>query len=411
MQETAIPLEDAARLSGPMAFNILFKPAGSLCNLACDYCYYLDKEQLYGGQQPRMSLEVLEAATKAYIEANDVPAVQFVWHGGEPLVMGLDFFRKAVEYQRRYARGKQVLNSIQTNGTLLTREWADFFRENGFLVGLSLDGPQKIHDRYRRDRGGEPTFSQVMNGLRLLQESGVEFNTLTTVSKAGEGHGAEVYRFLKEAGSHYMQFLPVVEYVKYRGKKQRPVIAAPSEPGATTAFWSVSARGFGTFMTDIFDQWVRQDVGQYYVQLFDSALAAWCGQREGVCTLGKTCSGNTVLEHNGDLYACDHFVYPKYRIGNILETPLRSLMESEKVKRFAYRKWTSLPPDCLRCPWLPACNGECPQHRSAGDGKNYLCEGYRLFFGHAAPYLDRMRALLEEGRAPAEIMALSGVRA
>ena len=399
-----IPLEDAARLSGPLAFNIMFKPAGSLCNLGCDYCYYLDKAFLYGGKEPRMSLEVLEAVIRAYIEANDVPEVQFVWHGGEPLVVGLDFYRKAVEYQKKYADGKVIHNSLQTNGTLLTADWASFLRDNDFLVGLSLDGPEAIHDRYRRDRGGEPTFSRVMEGLRLLKERGVEFNTLTTVSKAGEGHGAEVYRFLKETGSRYMQFLPVMEFVKYRGKRQRPVIADPSEDGATPAFWSVSAAGFGRFMTDIFDAWVRTDVGRYYVQLFDSALSAWCGLREGVCVFGRTCSGNAVIEHNGDLYACDHFVYPAYRIGNVLETPLRTLMETEKVKRFAYRKWTTLPRECQRCPWLPACNGECPQHRSAKDGKNVLCDGYRQFFSHAAPYLDRMRQLLSEGRAPAEIM-------
>lgn len=406
MQDT-IHIEDAARLSGNVAFNIMLKPAGSLCNLGCAYCYYLDKGEIYGGREPRMSEDVLEAVTKAYIEANDVPEVQFIWHGGEPLVLGLDFYKKAVEFQKKYAGGKTVHNSIQTNGTLLTKDWAAFFRDNQFLVGLSIDGPAEIHDHYRLLAGGGPTFDKVLRGLQFLKDEGAEFNTLTTVNKASEGHGAQVYKFLKNLGSLYMQFLPVVEYVRFRGKKQRPLIVDPLSEGASPAFWSVSAQGFGKFMTDIFDLWVKEDVGNYYVQLFDSALAAWCGAREGVCVFGRSCIGNAVIEHNGDLYVCDHFVYPKYRVGNVLETPIKQLMESEKVKRFAYRKWTSLPLRCQRCPYLPACNGECPQHRNAASGVNALCEGYRYFFDHTAPYFDRMRELLAAGRAPAEIMQLS----
>ena len=401
-----IPLEDAARITGPSAFNIMLKPAGSLCNLVCAYCYYLDKAEIYSGREPRMSVEVLEAVTRAYIEANDVPEVQFIWHGGEPLVMGLDFFRKAVEFQRLYADGKTVRNCIQTNGTLVTPEWAGFFRDNGFLVGLSLDGPREIHDRYRLDRGGRPTFDSVMRGLSLLRDRGVEFNTLTTVNRASEGHGAEVYRFLKGAGSRFMQFLPVVEFVRER-QDARPLIVEPGAEGAAPAAWSVSAKGFGQFMADIFDTWARGDVGEYYVQLFDSALSAWCGLREGVCVFGRTCSGNAVIEHNGDLYACDHFVYPRYRLGNVLETPIRELMGGEAFARFAYGKWTSLPPECLRCPFLPACNGECPQHRDPRTGVNVLCEGYRKFFSHAAPVFDRMRELLAAGRAGGRLLPLS----
>ena len=404
MQENSIPIEEAARQSGPRAFDVMIKPAGSLCNLACAYCYYLDKEELYGGIEPRMSLDVLEKVTKAYIEANDVPEVQLIWHGGEPLVMGVDFYRKAVAFQRRYAGGKIVHNSIQTNGTLLTPEWADFFRENGFLVGLSLDGPREIHDRYRLDRGGAPTWERVMRGLSLLRECGVEFNTLTTVSRAGEGHGREVYHFLKDVGSHYMQFLPVVEYVRMRGRNSRPVIVEPGTAGAQPSFWSVSADGFGRFMCDVFDEWIRSDVGTYYVQLFDAALSAWCGQTGGVCVFGKTCGGNAVIEHNGDLYACDHYVYPRYRLGNVLQTPIHELMDQPRTAQFAYHKYASLPGKCLRCPSLPACNGECPQHRDPVTGVNVLCEGYRLFFAHTAPVFDRMRALLAEGRAPAEVM-------
>lgn len=402
-----IPLEAAARLSGPRSFNIMIKPAGSLCNLGCTYCYYLDKSSIYGGNEPRMSMRVLEAMTKAYIEANEVPEVHFIWHGGEPLVTGLDFFKKAVSFQRKYAGGKKVFNSIQTNGTLLTAEWGRFFRENRFLVGLSLDGPRDVHDRYRLDKGGRPTFDKVMEGLRILQGEGVEFNTLSTVSRAGEGRGKEVYEFFREIGSRYMQFLPVVEYVRLQGKKSRPIIVEPSASGAVPAFWSVSADAFGRFLCDVFDAWIRKDVGGCYVQLFESAFSAWCGQREAVCVFGRTCSGNAVIEHNGDLYACDHFVYPAYRLGNVLETPISELMDSEVAKRFSYHKYAGLPRRCISCPYLPACNGECPKHRDSVTGVNLLCEGYRIFFDYAAPYFDRMRTLLAAGRAPSEIMNIS----
>ncbi len=245
-----------------------------------------------------------------------------------------------------------------------------------------------------------------MHGLALLRDGGVEFNTLTTVNRASEGHGREVYQFLKGVGSHYMQFLPVAEYVRMRGKKARPEIVEPGTEGAQPSFWSVSARGFGQFMADIWDEWVRRDVGTYYVQLFDAALSAWCGQRPGVCVFGKSCSGNAVIEHNGDLYACDHYVYPRYRLGNVLQTPLPELMDLPSVTQFAWRKWSSLPRRCRQCPYLPACNGECPQHRDPVTGINVLCDGYKMFFDHAAPALDRMRSLLAQGRAPAEIMGI-----
>ena len=393
-RQIPIPLEEAAGLSGPLAFNIMLKPAGSLCNLGCAYCYYLDKSGIYGGREPRMTLPVLERVTRECIEANDVSEVHFVWHGGEPLVMGLDFFRKAVEFQRRYAGGKRIQNSVQTNGTLLTDEWARFFRDHDFLVGISLDGPRDIHDRFRLDLGGRPSFDQVMVGLEKLKEHGVEFNTLTTVSRAGEGRGKEVYEFLKSVGSHYMQFLPVLEYVRMKGINSRPVIVEPNAPGAVPAFWSVTAGEFGKYMCDIFDEWVMLDIGKYFVQLFDAALSAWCGQRDGVCIFGRSCYGNAVIEHNGDLYVCDHFVYPSYKVGNILETPVRELMEKPMVKQFAYRKWTSLPQRCLRCPYLPACNGECPQHRDPETGVNLLCGGYRAFFAHVAPAMSKMRFAL-----------------
>ena len=409
-------MEDAVRLTGPVSFNIMLKPAGSLCNLDCHYCYYLDKAEIYGGREPKMDEAMLETVVREYIAANDVPEVMFNWHGGEPLVLGLDFYRKAMEFQRRYADGKQVRNTLQTNGTLLTREWADFFRDNGFLLGISLDGPKDIHDKYRKDKGGQPTFDRVMRGLQLLRDRDVAFNTMSTVNNVSEGRGLEVYQFLKSVGSRYMQFMPVVEHVKYPAdasgkvrKTARPYIVDPATEGAQLAGWSVSALGFGTFMCDIFDWWVRNDVGTYYVNLFDATLANWCGVRPGTCAYDRTCGGNSVIEHNGDLYPCDHFVYPKYLLGNIRDTSIRTMMESPEQARFGIDKRNSLPTKCFRCKYLHACNGECPKHRfnrtEAGDtGLNALCAGYYKFYDHVAPYMEKMKDLLAQEQAPAYVM-------
>ncbi|MBQ3722837.1 MAG: anaerobic sulfatase maturase [Bacteroidales bacterium] len=417
-----LTLQDALRISGPLAFNLMIKPAGSLCNLDCSYCYYLDKSEIYGGREPRMSPQMLESVVREYIRANEVPEVTFNWHGGEPLVLGLDFYRQALALQRQYADGKVIHNTLQTNGTLLTPEWADFLAENGFLVGISLDGPAPVHDRYRRDKGGQPTFDKVIKGLSLLRQAGAEFNTLSTVSKAGEGRGREVYRFLKSLGSNYLQFLPVVEHVKYPKdaagrirKEARPRIVDPSEEGATLAKWSVGSLAFGRFLCDIFDEWVRNDVGRVFVGQFDAALARWCGVQPGICTYGETCGGNAVIEHNGDIYVCDHFVYPRYRLGNIETNSLREMMTSEAQLRFGIDKRNSLPGKCRRCEWLQACGGECPKHRfnrteSGETGLNALCEGYQLFFRHAAPYLDRMKWLLENGQAPAGVIPWARMR-
>ncbi|MBQ3882257.1 MAG: anaerobic sulfatase-maturation protein [Bacteroidales bacterium] len=414
--EDTLFLQDAVRITGPSAFNIMFKPAGSLCNLDCHYCYYLDKAEIYGGREPRMTEDMLEDVIREYIAANDVPEVTFNWHGGEPLILGLDFYRKAVELERKYADGKVLHNTIQTNGTLLNAEWADFFRDNDFLVGISLDGPKDIHDKYRKDKGGFPTFDRVMKGLQFLRNRDAQFNTLSTINKASEGRGLEVYQFLKSIGSRYMQFMPVVEHVKYPAdpsgkvkKNARPYIVDPSTEGAQLAFWSVSSMGFGKFMCDIFDYWVRNDVGQYFVGLFDAALASWVGVMPGTCIYGQTCGGNAVIEHNGDLYPCDHFVYPKYLLGNIREKSIRSMMESEEQIRFGIGKRSSLPSKCTRCKYLFACNGECPKHRfnrtEKGDtGLNALCEGYYRFYDHAAPYMERMKELLSQKQSPAYVI-------
>ena len=411
-----ITLSDAVRISGPLAFNIMLKPAGSLCNLDCHYCYYLDKAEIYGGHEPRMSLDMLEVCIRKYIEANDVPEVTFNWHGGEPLVMGLDFYRKAVALEQKYASGKTIRNTLQTNGTLITQEWASFFRDNDFLIGISIDGPQDIHDKYRKDKGGAPTFDKVMRGLNILYRTGVSYNTMTTVSKSGEGRGLEVYNFLKGIGSRYMQFMPVVEHVKYPSGKNgkpvkgaRPYIVSPSAEGAVIARWSVDALAFGRFLTDIFDSWVLNDVGRYFVNIFDAALARWCGEMPGTCAYAETCGGNSIIEHNGDVYSCDHFVYPEYRLGNVLDGDLREMMTSAAQTKFGIGKRNALPVKCIRCDWRFACSGECPKHRfnrteSGETGLNALCEGYRMFYSHVAPYMEKMKELLMRKQAPAGVM-------
>lgn len=411
-----LSLEDAVRITGPMAFNIMLKPAGSLCNLDCQYCYYLDKSEIYGGREPIMNEQMLETVVREYIKANDVPEVTFNWHGGEPIILGLDFYKKALEFEQKYAGDKIIHNTLQTNGTLITQKWADFFKQNNFLIGISIDGPQDIHDRYRKDKGGHPTFDRVMAGLRILQRTGVEYNTMSTVNKFSEGRGLEVYQFLKDLGSQYMQFMPVVEHVKYPVDKKgkinkyaRPFIVNPSEEGAKLSPWSISSIGYGKFMCDIFDYWVRHDVGRYYVNLFDATLANWCGAMPGTCVYAKTCGGNSVIEHNGDLYPCDHFVYPEYLVGNIEYMDIRSMMESSKQIKFGTDKRSGLPMKCVRCKYLFCCNGECPKHRfnkteSGETGLSALCDGYHMFYTHVDKYMDIMKSLLMEKRPPAEIM-------
>lgn len=393
-----ISLQEAMQHSGgPLAFNLMIKPAGSLCNLDCHYCYYLDKADIYNGLQPKMTEETLELLTKQYIEANDVPEVTFNWHGGEPLVMGLDFYRKAMELQQKYAGGKIIHNTLQTNGTLITREWAEFFKQHNFLIGISIDGPADIHDKFRKDKGGQPTFDKVMRGLTILRQTGVEFNTMSTINRASEGRGAEVYQFLKSIGSRYMQFMPVLEHVK-DGR-----IVPPGTPDSITAPWSVSATGFGQFMCDMFDKWIRHDVGKYFVGHFDAALAGWCGVQPGTCAYAETCGGNAVIEHNGDVYMCDHFVYPEFKLGNIREKSLKEMLTSAEMIRFGISKRNSLPVKCLRCQWVRLCNGECPKHRfsvteDGQEGLNALCRGYEMFYSHTAPHMKRMRDYLLQER-------------
>lgn len=414
--KNTITLADAARMSGPLAFNIMIKPGGSLCNLDCRYCYYLDKAAIYGGREPRMSEEMLETLIRNYLESCDAPEVSFNWHGGEPLVMGLDFYKKAVELERKYADGKQIHNTLQTNGTLVDPYWAEFFAVNDFLIGISIDGPQYIHDEYRSSKAGEPSFSKVMAGLDILLRGGVEFNTLTAVSRASEGHGLEIYQFLKSIGSRYMQFLPVVERIKYPvnekgrpNRSSRPSMVDPHTQGDGFGSWSVSDLGYGKFLCEIFDWWVKFDVGRFFVNMFDATLASWCGAMPGTCVACETCGANAVVEHNGDVYVCDHFVYPEYKLGNVTTSSLRDMVGSDDAVAFGIAKRNSLPSQCRRCEWLKLCHGECPKHRlsrtkTGEEGLNSLCAGLRMFYKHSAPYMEKMRELLEQKRPPAEVI-------
>lgn len=403
-----IHLDDVVKMTKPAAFSILIKPVGSACNFDCSYCYYLDKASLYNRQEPQMSDELLELCIKQYIEAQGVPSATFCWHGGEPLLAGLDFFKKAVQLQQKYKGEKQIENSLQTNGALINKEWCDFFRENNFLIGISIDGPADVHDAFRKDRGGRPTFDRVMKAIEMMAANGVEYNTLSTVNAQCEGRGKEIYHFMRSI-SRFMQFLPVVEHVVQPEGATRPHIVSPDTPQSQLAPWSVSAKGYGQFMCDIFDEWVVNDVGRYFVQLFDVSLAQWCGVAPPLCAFGETCGDGPAIEHNGDVYACDHYVYPEYRLGNIREKSLKVMQQSQQLLDFGTDKRDTLPMECKRCGYRFACRGECPKHRfdttKRGEpGLNSLCAGYKQFFIHVDPYMRYMRTLLEKKLPPSDII-------
>ncbi len=414
-RKKSLKFSDALKSAAPTAFSTMVKPIGSLCNLDCHYCYYLDKENIYGKKEPKMSDELLEEYIKQYIEANDVPVVTFAWHGGEPLLTGIDYYRKAIELQNKYKGDKQIENTLQTNGILVNSEWCEFWRENDFLIGVSIDGPKSIHDAFRLDKGGKPTFDKVVASIEMMAKHSVKYNTLSTVNSLSEGRGADVYRFLKSLGSQYMQFLPVVEYVSQPQGSRRPNIVTPDTEGSYLAEWSVSAKGFGQFMNDIFDIWVLSDVGRYYVQLFDVSLAQWVGVQPGLCAFTETCGDALVVEHNGDVYSCDHFVYPEHKVGNITEGNLADMIKSNKQFAFGINKRNTLPTQCLKCNYYFACRGECPKHRfdSTEDGEkglNTLCDGYKLFFTHVDPYMKFMAEMLAQKQPPSMVMQFARQR-
>ena len=394
----------------PFAFSVMLKPIGPVCNLNCTYCYYLEKKNLYQDVKNfRMSEELLEAYIKQYIESQHVPVVSFVWQGGEPTLMGIDFYKKALKFQHQYANGKRIENSFQTNGTLLDDDYCLFFRDNDFLVGVSVDGPEELHDLHRKNNSGKGSFKEVMRGIELCHKHKVEFNTLSVVNREIAYHPLKVYHFLKSIGSGFIQFIPIVERIIEDPRPDTINLVAPVHGRAVVTEWSVEPEMYGKFLCAIFDEWVRNDVGKYFVQIMDVTLANWAGERPGLCVFTETCGDAMVMEHNGDIYTCDHFVYPEYYIGNLLKTSLKEMASSEKQKQFGKDKRDKLPRYCFECEYRFACNGECPKHRfmltpDGQEGLNYLCPSYKRFFAHVHPYMQFMADELKAKRAPANVM-------
>lgn len=382
---------------------VMAKPAGALCNLRCSYCYYLGKSALYAKREEHiLTDEMLARFTRQYIEAQTSADVLFTWHGGEPLMRPISFYKKALSYQRAYGYGRRIANSIQTNATLITEKWCEFFRDNGFLVGVSVDGPAQYHDSFRRTSSGAPSFHRVMHGIKLLEHYGVEWNALATVNSANVLHPLEFYHFFKDIGCHYIQFSPIVERTL---KRSDPLcLSQGMREGGELTQYSVTAEQWGDFLIALFDEWVREDVGIYFIQIFDSTLALWAGYPSGICTLAPECGHSAAMEYNGDLYSCDHFVFPEYRLGNIRTRTITEMMASEKQKEFAKIKSRLLPNKCRQCRFLFACHGECPKNRfiPAGSGSymNYLCHGYYRYFTHVAPYMDFMKDLIARRLPP-----------
>lgn len=379
------------------AFHMMLKPRGAICNLDCAYCFYLRKESLYPGASFRMSGELLESFTRQYIQAQNFPEITFAWQGGEPTLMGLDFFRKAVQFQHKYRQpGQTINNSLQTNAVLLNDEWCLFFKAHNFLIGVSLDGPQELHDAYRRDKGSQPTFERVMHGIRLLQKYRVDFNILACVNDRTVQCPLDVYRFFRDqVAASFIQFIPIVE------KSDHPETLVTER--------SVTGWNYGYFLKAIFDEWILNDVGKVYVQLFDIALAAWAGYRPGLCVHEATCGRALAMEHNGDVYACDHFVDQEHFLGNMISQSLVELINLPQQRQFGRDKKAELPGQCRKCHVRFACNGGCPKDRlmTSKDGEpglNVLCEGYLAFFTHIDRPMRRITELIQANRAPAEIM-------
>ena len=395
----------------PFAFSVMLKPIGPVCNLNCTYCYYLEKKNLYlDVRNFKMNDELLEEYTKQYIDSQQVPVVSFVWQGGEPTMMGVDFYRKALKFQEKYSNGKRIENIFQTNGTLLNEEYCKLFSQHDFLIGVSIDGPEHLHDLHRRNNAGRGSFADVMKGIELLHKHKVEFNTLSVVNKEIAYQPLEVYHFLKKIGSGFIQFIPIVERLANNIRHDSLNLVAPVYgKDARVTDWSVEPKKYGQFLSAIFDEWVRNDVGKYYVQIFDVTLANWVGERPGLCVFTETCGDAMVMEHNGDLFTCDHFVYPEYFLGNIMKTSLKEMAGSEMQKQFGKDKRDKLPRYCFECEYRFACNGECPKHRFAytpdgQGGLNYLCPAYKIFFSHVHPYMQFMADELKAKRAPANVM-------
>lgn len=388
------------------------KPVGAVCNLACKYCYYLEKTNLYKDNKSKyvMSDSLLEKFIKEYINSQTMPQVLFTWHGGETLMRPLSFYQKVIELQKKYANGRTIDNCIQTNGTLLNDEWCEFFHNNHWLVGVSIDGPQDFHDEYRKNKQGKPSFMKVMQGIKLLKKHQVEWNAMAVVNDYNADYPLEFYHFFKDLECHYIQFTPIVERIHLNSDGR--YLANVLQKEEKLADFSVTPEQWGNFLCTLFDEWVKNDVGKYFIQIFDATLANWMGTQPGVCTMAPTCGHAGVMEFNGDVYACDHFVFPEFKLGNIYEKSLIEMMYGDKQSRFGLQKRDALPAQCKACKYLFACNGECPKNRflTTEDGEfglNYLCKGYYQFFDHIAPYMDFMKKELLAERAPANVMKFS----
>ena len=390
---------------------VMLKPVGATCNLACEYCYYLEKSGLYRRVPNHLLSEsLLERFVEQYIGSQTMRDVMFTWHGGEALLRPLSFYRKAVALQKKYAHGHNILNCLQTNGILLNDEWCRFFKDEGWLIGISIDGPERFHDEYRRSRGGQPTFARVMRGIELLKKHGVEWNGMAVVNDYNGDYPLEFYHFFKDIECRYLQFTPIVERM-VAGSEYVQLASLATREATEVADFSVSPRQWGDFLCAIFDEWVRNDVGRYYVQLFDATLANYAGVEPGVCSMARTCGHAGVMEFNGDVYSCDHFVFPEYLLGNIGNSTLAEMMYSQRQSQFGAMKRGSLPRQCRECKFSTICNGECPKNRFAttADGEpglNYLCQGYYKFFEHSAPYMEFMKRELDAQRPPANVMNL-----
>jgi len=401
-------------------FHIMVKPVGPKCNLDCQYCFYLEKEVLFGTTGKwTMDDGLLEAFVRRYIQAQPADPVVFAWQGGEPTLCGVEFFEKAVRWQKQYGAGRTIENAFQTNGTLLDDAWGEFLHREKFLVGISIDGPEALHDAYRVTRAGRGTHQQVMRGLEVLKRHQVEFNTLTCVNRVNQDKGPEVYEFLKSIGSRYMQFIPIVERLP-DAEAERLGLSHATPPkfseedenlNAPVTDWSVQPKAFGRFMRSIFKRWVQNDVGRVYVQLFDMALGKWAGAPGGLCIFSEECGRALALEHDGSLYSCDHYVYPDFKVGNLHEQAMADLVDGTFQEQFGKAKTATLPKFCRECPFLFACNGACPKHRflltpDNEPGLNYLCSGYKFIFEKMEPYMKAMADLYQRGQAPARVMDL-----
>lgn len=377
------------------AFHVMTKPIGPICNLDCEYCYYLEKEDLYPETKSfKMSEDLLEEYIKQYIEANMGPEVHFAWQGGEPTLMGLEFFQRVIELQQQYLpKGWTCTNALQTNGTTLNDEWCSFFKEHNFLIGISIDGPARLHDRFRVDKGQRPTHAKVMRGLHLLQKHNIEYNVLTVINSFNADYPLEVYNFFKEQEIQWLQFIPAVERVGENDITYR----------------TVSAEQWGNFLTTVYDEWVRHDIGRIFIQTFEETMRSEAGLPGGLCVFQETCGDALAMEHNGDLYSCDHFVLPEFQLGNIRDTPMVELVNKPEQTAFGNAKRDALPTMCIQCEVRHLCNGGCPKNRfiktpDGEEGLNFLCAGYRKFFNHARPTVLRMLELIRAGKPASALM-------